>query len=160
MSYPRFQRSRDFKRTVYRHSANYTTSSSTFASIDATNLPALGVYAETGDVVLCTFVATFGHNAAGNTIRVDWLIDQPTSADTAFRTLNGGAGAGVIELGTNSLDCNNAFFRGLFTATESGQHTFLPQWNTGGGTASIINTGVNSSAVSHLVQNLGPVDPN
>lgn len=144
----------EFKRTVYRHSANYTRLDAAFANIDTVNIPPLSHALEIGDVVRCMLTATFSH-AVGNVARLDWLIDRPVSADTAFRTLFGGSSAGVLELGTNSADCNTLTFWGLFTATEAGVHSFVPQWASPSATATILMQGANSSALTHIVEKLG-----
>ena len=145
-----------FKRTVYRHTSDYTVTSGTLADIDATNLPALTLTLAIGDVVRTSFHAAFGISNSGNVIKVDWLIDRPTSADTTFRALNGGAAAGVIELGGAATDSNSRTIIGLFTCTEAGVHSFKPQWAVSATTGILVNIGAYGCAMINMVENLGP----
>lgn len=145
-----------FKKTLHRGGSDLAYAGTSYADIDA-GFPALSLTLAVGDVVEMEFSATFGNTATGNIIHIDWLIDQPTSGDTAIRTVNGGAAAGVIELGTNATDANFKTVKGVFTATEAGVHTFKPQWKSNSGSASckVIFVGTYGCVGTHLVKNIG-----
>ena len=143
-----------FKQTVYAPAADLSTASTTYVDIDATNLPALSLTVAVGDVVDLMLLATWGESAGGEIIGVDWLVDQPVSADA--RAAGTKYGVGVIELSGQSLDAQTIPVLGPFTATEAGAHTFKPQWRVSGGTAFIRCGGTYNSRIIHRVTNLGP----
>ena len=158
MSYPRFQLSRSHKSTVWTPTSDTSTTSTSYVAIDAVNLPALGLSLQVGDEVELRLVATWGASASGMVIGVDWLVDQPTSADTNTRGTRYGAAA--IELGQNATDGNTIPVISTFIATEAGLHTFLPQWRVSSGTGYLRGAGTYHSPVRHRVRNIGPPDPN
>jgi hypothetical protein len=147
-----------FKRTVYFYSSNHSMqSANTWNDIDATNLPALSLALAVGDVVELEINAPWSV-AVGNVLQFDWLIDQPTSADTDLRTIYGSKQAFLIEGPSGSEDLCNKAVRALFTATEAGVHSFKPQWRANSTSHKIANLDPNySTPVYHTVTNKGPV---
>lgn len=144
-----------WRQTIYTPGSDITTTSTSYADIDSTNLPALSLTLVTGDVVRLELTATWGYSASGNVIGVDWLVDQPVSSDT--NTRDGKYGAAALELGTSETDGKTLTVMSSFTATESGAHTFKPQWRRGAaGTAAIRGGGSYHSPVRHRVTNMGP----
>jgi hypothetical protein len=150
---------RQFKQTIYTAGSDYSTSSTTYVDIDATNLPALSLTLAVGDVVALSLTAAWGHSANGNLIGIDWLVDQPTSADTNTRASS--YGAWVIELSDSNRDAYSETATSSFTATEAGVHSFKPQWktNSGANSAKIRGGGTYYTPIRHRVENLGPVTP-
>ena len=146
---------KDIKITKYTPPSDITSTSTTMVDIDATNLPALSSDLAVGDIVELTLSAPWSHSASGTIIGVDWLIDQPTSADTNIR--GSSYAAWTIELGTNAFDINSLTAYATFTATEAGVHTFKPQWRTSTGTARIEGGGTYTTPVFHILKNLGKV---
>lgn len=140
--------------TVYSKSADYTTSSSTYADIDATNIPALSLDLIIGDVVLCTMRTAVFNTGAGEAILFDWDIDQPTSANTNFRTLNSGTDGAAVLAASGSSELLSPVVEATFIATEAGIHTFKPQWRRGNsGTVTIPGTSASWSApIVHSIE--------
>ncbi len=143
-----------FKRTVYGSVTDLSTTSTSFINISG-NFPALSLTLAVGETAALLFYACFAKSNSGAPILIDWLIDQPVSADTNFRTLNGGGSAGTIELGSQATDCNTVPIRAVFTATEAGVHTFTPQWKVTGGIAYVVLAAPYGHAATHMVSALG-----
>lgn len=142
-----------FKQTIYAPASDLSTTSTTYIDIDATNLPALSLTLAVGDVVDLMLLAAWGAAGGGMVIGVDWLVDQPTSADT--RGAGTKFGVGVIELSGQSLDANTIPVLGAFVATEAGVHSFKPQWRVSGSTGYLRCGGTYNSRIIHRVTNLG-----
>lgn len=144
-----------FKKTTYKNSSDYTVATSTLTDIDATNLPALSVYCFVGDIVELKLHCTARNSTDGQVVGFDWLIDQPTSADTSIRAVHSADhGAYYTQRGAGydtMVDVTRTF-----TVTEEGVHSFKPQWKNTGGTATIPQAASHDTPITHVVKNLGP----
>lgn len=147
-----------FKQTIYRGGSNIgPTTSSSFIDIDATNIPALGLTLAVNDVVKLELIAGFAWSGIGNIFAIDWLIDQPVSADTNVR--GSYYAAWYWEIPSTGKDDTVITATAYFVATEAGAHTFKPQWKASAGSMTLILTGTYSSPVFHTVTNLGQPAP-
>lgn len=153
---------RDFvqhKKTVIRGTGDKTTTSTTFVDIDSTNLGFLTVNCEIGDTIELELVASAGA-AGGGWGAIDWLVDQPVSADVNVRSTSYGV-ARYMQQAQGDSDTTTHVFKATFTPTERGTHGFKPRFasynaistfrlrNTTGG-------GSSDFPITHLVKNLGP----
>lgn len=147
-----------FKQTVYTGTTNPTRATNSYDDIDATLFPALSLTLAVGDVVDLELRGTFKHSGSGALLGFDWLIDQPTSADTTIRANGSKAAAWLFEWPHLGYDAQTLHPRGTFVATEAGVHTFKPQWRPFSGTTTMMNNDANYfTAAVHRVTNLGAV---
>lgn len=139
-----------FKSVRLVGSGNKSITGTSYGAIDATNLPYQTLTLAVGDVVRCTFYATF--LPSSGLLAIDFEVDQPTSANV---------NTSGNELGSCAM--SNASGRqpyaviDLFTATEAGVHGFRPVAKVGSGTGTIYNatTGNDETPIQFIVENLG-----
>lgn len=122
-----------------------------YIDLDTTNVPALSVYATTGDVIDLIISAMWSQAVAGQPIGVDWLITLPDSSTTNLRKT--GFSAGTIELGNAATDGNSIPVYANYTCVQSGIHSFKPQWRSSAGAiAKVILTGTYAAPIFHRVK--------
>lgn len=109
-----------------RTAGNYTTSSTSMADIDATNM-ALTITTTGGDIDV-SLAAHVSHSAANGVIALDLLLDGaskgPGSSSLLFQAYGNGANG-------------NASFCWRITGVAAGEHTVKIQWKTNAGTVTM-----------------------
>lgn len=108
---------------------DYTTVSTTFADIDATNLTATVTTPTGGKRYMVTFQARVSHSVANGLAVFDFTIDG-TRAVSAATTGSGVRLISVVSTGT-SWEVSVTYITSVLTA---GSHTIKPQWRTNSGT--------------------------
>lgn len=140
-----------FKFTFLDGQGNWTTTSTSFVAVDATDFAYLTLDLAIGDVVRCTLVG----QAYGTTgvVGFDFEVDQPTSANTRLAP-NAENGLLVASATRSPMSVI-----GLFTATEAGVHGFRPMWRVASGTGTLSNatSSTDDTAVLFTVEKLGAV---
>lgn len=107
-------------------SANYSTTSTSFADIDAANL-ALTITTTGGDV-LVVFAGSFSNGGGAAYVYVDFAVDGTRQ----------GLDDGVLCLYSPSASSMlNGSFAWLVTGLAAGSHTFKLQWKSSGGTITL-----------------------
>lgn len=122
-----------FQQTQIRGTGNKTTSSTSFAVIDNTNLPAKTIIMSVGDVVRITLACSAASGAGS--AEFDFQVVQPTLG-TVRTNASAANGAAVLE-GNNKTPIT---IEATFTATEAGSHTFQAIWAVTSGTATVYNS--------------------
>lgn len=119
------------------NSADYTTTSTSFVDVDATNVKAtITTY---GGPVLVVVTCNVAHTAVAGVVRLDVDMDGTRLGDTdGLLNFVGANGAGYFA------PCTIAFIVETVTA---GSHTFKLQWKTGGATASMAS---NNTQYAHI----------
>lgn len=111
---------------IANEASNYTTTSTAFVSVDATNL-ALTITTAGGDA-LVAFSGAVSNNTAGQAVYFDVDLDGVRQA--------GNDGINVLtSAAANSI--GNAAFAWLVTGLAAGSHTFKLQWKVSGGTGTL-----------------------
>jgi hypothetical protein len=139
------------KSVIWKQGSDYTTTSTTLAVIDDTNLP-ISVDLEAGDVVELSLVAPWAHSNIGSIVGIDWNINQPMSADTTIAAIHSTYAASIHVQITYTDFAPSTPMTGVFVATEDGTHTFSPRWRTSGGTARIEQDGTYATPIYHTVK--------
>ncbi len=126
------------ERVVRRGTGNIGSLSSTAkAAIDATNLKTGSITLAVGDRVRLRCSATVKNSSAGQGVGIDFLVDQPTSADVY---VDAGVDYGTIEVESPGSNTRFAIVaESEFTATEAGVHVFTVHYVVSGGTLTVCN---------------------
>ncbi len=113
--------------------SDYTTSSTTFVDVDATNL--ILTLTLNSSRVLLVASALINASASGGACYLDWIVDSTTRAGgTSGLVNNAVAGGGTQVHAVTAI--------GLFTGLSAGAHTFkLQARGNGTGSANILNNG-------------------
>lgn len=106
--------------------SNYTTTSTTFADIDATNLAP--TITTGGGVVELHFIFTAKNSTANEFVQFTFDVDgSPVAGDD-----------GIASASQASLDTGGIIHLSwLVTGLSAGAHTFKPQWKVSGGTGTL-----------------------
>lgn len=116
---------------VQTSGTDYTTTSGTYADIDATNLSS--TITTGAHRVKIAFTFTWQHSSTANTINIDLLADGSSVT---------GLGNGFAQLRPVRNSENTSLTLVYITAAQTAaSHTFKLQWKTNGGTATIARTG-------------------
>lgn len=110
--------------------ADYTTTSTSFADVDAAGNPDLSLTITTaGGDVMVSFHCTVTHSAVAGSIYLDFTVDG---------TRNGGDDGILRVQGHGVADRPMAMtFVRYVTGLAAGSHTFVLQWKTSGATATL-----------------------
>lgn len=109
-----------------RTSADYTTTSTSFVDVDATNLA--HTITTTGGDVLIVFVAPVTNSASASNVFFDVLLDGVRI---------GGTDGLIIQTVATAVYASVVCFAVLKTGLAAGSHTFKLQWKVGSGTGRI-----------------------
>lgn len=134
--------------------SDYTTTSTTYAAIDAVNLPFVYLDLEVGDEVECHLQGSGGHSSSDTAF--DFEVDRPASDNT---TVGAAFSFGLGMIGAAIADVAQVIhIEGVYTCTEGGPHGFRPVWKVDVGTGHLYNGGATHKMVpvTYLVKNLGP----
>lgn len=113
--------------------ASYTTTSTTFADIDATNLTAAVTTPSGGKRYMVTLQARLSHSVANGLAAFDFTIDG-TRAVSAATTGSGVRLISIVSTGT-SWEVSIVYITASLAA---GSHTIKPQWRTNTGTLTMV----------------------
>jgi len=108
--------------------ADYTTTSTTFVDVDATNL--ILTLALNGSRVLVVATGTM-EAAVAQDMYFDWIVDSTTRA----------GGSNGVSQSNNNNQRQTFTALGFFSGLSAGVHTFKLQYRTVGGTATLHNNG-------------------
>lgn len=139
------------KRIVRQAGGDYTTSSSTFVDIDATNLT-LDLTLAINDIVEISLTGQRLYDG-GNAGYYDVRVIQP---DTTSVRCNNSSDHGAVGYFTARDGVSLTVY---FTATQAGTHTFRPVFLSASGTETFCNSatgGANQTGIAFAVKNFGP----
>jgi hypothetical protein len=132
---------------VRNNAGNYTTTSTTFVDVDATNL-IITITLQSGRAIIYAQCMCLGDAAAGDGMEIDIIVDSTTRA--------GNATHGLFRV-ARTLRSHAAVFAVFTGLSVNASHTFKLQFRTvGAGTATIeANPGNTTTTSGSLVQMVG-----
>jgi hypothetical protein len=121
------------KQSILRfNGTSYSTTSSAFVDIDATNLSiSLTTY---GGPVLVTFTGNVYAGTTGQRILVDFTVDGTRYANSSYGLVQ------IYNPGTSTTNTQPVTFAVLLTGLSAGSHTFKMQWAIAGGSTAYLIT--------------------
>lgn len=148
MAYPRFQRARDFKKTIGDATGNHTTTSTTLVDVGSYSI---SVRASVGDVLRIVFNCCIT-NSGTNTSYTRFNIAA---------TDQGPGWSLPQEIAAYSKPLQMEHWHTVASGDiVSGTVTIKPRYRGSAATVTIFNEGTEFRIPVFAVQNLGPVDPN
>lgn len=126
------------QRQQHTAGSNYTTTSTSFVDVDATNLAC--TITTNGGPVLVIFTGTITNATVLKVVNLDIDVDG---------TRESGVSEGLLAVQEPVADyLMNGCFSTLVTGLDAGSHTFKLQWSVDGGTGKLWNT---SAYVAQLI---------